>query len=74
MSRVEERWLDTGAGAGRMVQVLVYDDEDAQSAYRRILDHGTACQECRSGDGDLGSCETALRLHRAWRMAFSNAA
>lgn len=72
MSRIEERWLDTGSGPGRMVRVRVYGSEDADSAYRRILEHGTACQVCRGvgEDGKTGSsCSTAQQLHRAWRTA-----
>ncbi|MFU0241647.1 hypothetical protein ACKI1J_38655 [Streptomyces scabiei] len=68
MSRVEERWLDSGSGPGSVVQVEVYESEDAESAYRRILDHGTGCEACRSTDS-AGPCETATLLDRAWRAA-----
>lgn len=77
MSRIEDRWLDTGSGAGRVVRVEVYGDEDLEgegpeSAYRRILEHGADCQVCRSAgtDGKASEpCESARRLDRAWRAA-----
>ncbi|MEU5192739.1 hypothetical protein AB0G86_01575 [Streptomyces scabiei] len=73
-SRVEERWLDTGSGPGRTVQVQVYDcvDKDPETAYRRILDHGMNCPRCRAlgEDGRAnGDCDTARRLNLAWKMA-----
>lgn len=72
--RIEERWLDTGSGPGRTVQVEVYGrlDEDPETAYRRILDHGMNCPTCRplNEDGRAnGDCDTALRLNRACGMA-----
>ncbi|WP_215456697.1 hypothetical protein [Streptomyces sp. ATCC 21386] len=73
-SRIEERWLDTGSGPGRTVQVEVYDcvDEDPETAYRRILDHGMDCPTCRTVDADgraNGDCDIARRLNLAWGMA-----
>ncbi|MEI5522333.1 hypothetical protein WB401_32930 [Streptomyces brasiliscabiei] len=73
-SRVEERWLDTGSGPGRTVRVEVHDrvDENPETAYRRILDHGMNCPTCRTLDEDgraNGDCDTARRLNHAWGTA-----
>ncbi|MEU1556933.1 hypothetical protein ABZ517_30130 [Streptomyces scabiei] len=73
-SRVEERWLDTGSGPGRTVQVRVYGcvNEGPEAAYQRILDHGMHCATCRALDEDgraNGDCDTARRLNLAWGMA-----
>ncbi|GAQ61875.1 hypothetical protein [Streptomyces scabiei] len=50
-----------------MVPVEIYESGDAESAYRRILDHGDECEACRSAGAEL--CETAAQLDRAWRAA-----
>lgn len=73
-SRIEERWLDTGSGPGRTVQVKVYApvEDTAETAYQRILDHGMTCPTCRYLDEDgraTGDCGTARRLNLAWRIA-----
>ncbi|WP_193241784.1 DUF6415 family natural product biosynthesis protein [Streptomyces phaeolivaceus] len=71
--QVEECWIDTGSGPGRVVQVHVCVDEDPEAAYQRILDHGMTCPTCRALDGDGNAkgddCGAARRLHLAWRMA-----
>ncbi|MGW0844866.1 hypothetical protein ACWD26_32990 [Streptomyces sp. NPDC002787] len=72
-SKIEERWLDTGSGPGRTVQVEVCDCvEDPETAYRRILDHGMNRPTCRALDEDgraNGDCDAARRLNLAWGMA-----
>ncbi|KUO21472.1 hypothetical protein [Streptomyces dysideae] len=61
--QVEERWLDTGSGPGRVVQVYVYPADPVETARRALKVHLENCGECAPDSW----CPVSDRLYAAYR-------
>lgn len=69
-SRTGRQWQDRGSASVYEQTVAVPDETPAQAAYRRMLEHSSACRTCLApkDGGGVNTCETAGRLYEEYRQ------